>query len=215
MKRILLALDMDDTVADTNNYIADWLINYYEESGLEHLADQVRDLQYEGKTTMQLTGGHREVVSTLIMPSGRFMVDSKPSEIVRKGLFSYLRDFIKDNEHIEITVVVCTHRGFHKKGEEYTDRWLEDNTWYYPVTKLHVIDPAEHLDKIKYLKEQYPEHQVIIFDDNPMGKPTEVLPYHPELIVYTEIAEYPEYAAQTKVKTLDEFKTEFERKINE
>lgn len=211
--KIVLALDMDDTIADTNGFIYNWLINHYQESDRIDLAEEVEANALAGNTTLSLGEPHRTTVATKIMPSGRFMAHSGLTEITRKGLFSYLRDFIKKNDHLSITVVVCTHRGFHKKGEEYTEEWLRENTWYDPVSKIHCIDPAQHRDKVKYMTEMYPDHKVIILDDNPMGHLHEVIPEMKELIVYNQIADYPAYVNQVKCDSLDSFKVAFEKKV--
>lgn len=72
-----------------------------------------------------------------------------------------LREWFPNLEH-----GLATHRGYHKDGERNTMYLL--NEYEVKFDSYHFIDPAQHRDKMGYLRSLHqPDDLIILVDDNP------------------------------------------------
>lgn len=71
---------------------------------------------------------------------------------------------------------VCTHRGYHLAGREFTETSLADNGLDSLTESLHVIDPKVHNDKLIYLRNYFGHDRFILVDDKPIFDSSKPLP---------------------------------------
>lgn len=134
--------DMDDTAFDTHNFMLCYLMNW----GI-----------YPGSDTyITPENGGQPFVDMLA--DGRFMLQANMRDYFIQTVAMLVRD--------GFSVGICTHRGYHAKGERYTRKALEKHLSLFD--HIHCLDGREHPDKIKFLDATYGEGNYILVDDNPI-----------------------------------------------
>lgn len=68
-----------------------------------------------------------------------------------------------------------------------TYRWLENKGLLDYFDMIHSIDNQVHKDKIKFLKATYPDHRILLVDDNPYSDDKE------SVIIYDKINKNKKY----------------------
>lgn len=192
-KNILLAFDMDGTLTLTAKLLR-------EEGKREFVRRQMWDaVKYcrdnpEGSTL--LWPQYMRDVTDEIVREGTFMLRVEPSKIVQQGLLNEVATIRRMNWNKRLDTCVCTHRGFHESGAEYTRIWLADQKANHVIDKIHAIDPALHPNKLEYLSSLYPDHDVHLLDDNPLYHTDGIHDPDPRLCIVSEEGEMPCYANQ-------------------
>lgn len=134
--------DMDDTAFDTHNFMLCYLMNW----GI-----------YPGTDTyITPENGHEPFVEML--EDGRFMLEANMRDYFIQTVALLVRE--------GFSVGICTHRGYHAKGERNTRKALEKHLSLFD--HIDVLDSRQHPDKIAYLNEKYGEGTWILVDDNPV-----------------------------------------------
>lgn len=200
LKPLLIALDMDGTLCLTAKYLRDYAIQQLTIQGRQADLDWIA-----ANPTMStlLWPEHLRNMTDIAVVEGFFMLDVEPSAIVQAGLFDRLRKLRAQVP--EIKVVICTHRGFHKQGEIYTDTWLGEHDGLDVIDELHAIDPKDHPNKLTFLSELYPEYNIRLLDDNPLFRTEEPHDQDSRLMVYEEEGTIPAYQYQFKVNDIRDF----------
>lgn len=134
--------DMDDTAFDTHNFMLCYLLNWGIHPGLD--------------TYITPENGKQPFVDMLA--DGRFMLDAN----MRKYFIQTVAMLVRDG----FSVGICTHRGYHAKGERYTRKSLEKHLSLFD--HIHVLDSREYPDKIAFLDAKYGKGTYILVDDNPI-----------------------------------------------
>uniref|UniRef100_A0AAU8L0Q8 5'(3')-deoxyribonucleotidase n=1 Tax=Pantoea phage Survivor TaxID=3232176 RepID=A0AAU8L0Q8_9CAUD len=192
-KRILLALDADGTMTLTAKYLRLWAIEEFKRLDMHDALEYA--LAHPEQSTLLWPKYMRDITDQCVL-QGDFMIHVEPSELVTKGLFDQLDKLQRRRTHVALDVVVCTHRGFHEKGESNTESWLKDHDKWGVVEKVHAIDPAEHPNKLLFLEQHYPDHDIHLLDDNPLFRSNEVHPRDDRLCIYSEEGNLPCYDNQ-------------------
>lgn len=197
---LLIALDMDGTLCLTAKHLRDYAIRQLTAQGRQSDLDWIA--ANPDMSTLLWPEELRNITDIAVL-EGYFMLDVKPSAIVREGLFDHLRrfrSFVPD-----VKIVVCTHRGFHKLGKTFTNTWLIQHGGMDVIDAVHAIDPNEHPNKLKYLSRMYPERTIRLLDDNPLFR-TEI-PHDQDrrLMVYEEEGVIPAYQHQRKINGARDF----------
>lgn len=134
--------DMDDTAFDTHNFMLCYLMNF----GI-----------YPGTDTyITPENGHEPFVEML--NDGRFMLEANMRDYFIQTVAMLVRE--------GFSVGICTHRGYHAKGERYTRKALAKHLSLFD--HIHCLDSREHPNKIDYLNAVYGEGTWILVDDNPV-----------------------------------------------
>lgn len=134
--------DMDDTAFDTHNFMLCYLMNF----GI-----------YPGTDTyITPENGHEPFVEML--NDGRFMLEANMRDYFIQTVAMLVRE--------GFSVGICTHRGYHAKGERYTRKALAKHLSLFD--HIHCLDSREHPNKIDYLNSVYGEGTWILVDDNPV-----------------------------------------------
>lgn len=97
-----------------------------------------------------------------MLESGRFMLEVDMNDYFIQTLSFLLRE--------GFSLGVCTHRGYHEKGERYTRKALAPHLSMFD--HIHVLNPAEHPDKIAFLNSIHGEDGYYLIDDNPRTQVT-------------------------------------------
>ncbi|AEV89676.1 hypothetical protein OBP_239 [Pseudomonas phage OBP] len=210
-KKVLLAVDMDDTLTETRLIILKDIYNRLIQNG--RLAEATYVNQNYHISPLLWSKEMCDVVYEYVIESGDFMWCASPAKLVRDGLADLLRAFSDHQWGPYFKSVVCTHRGFHKSGLLATTDWLIRHNCDDVFSEVHALDPKEHPNKIDFLRKVYPDYEILLLDDNPFHDPHLVHPYSDEvLIVETEHA-LPGYVNQEKFTDLDDLKVRIIRKM--
>jgi hypothetical protein len=92
-----------------------------------------------------------------ILAEGRFMLETKFREFFIPTVSMLLR--------AGFSIGICTHRGYHERGERYTLKALAKHRSMFDY--IHVINPYDHPDKIAYLDTLHGPDTYILVDDKP------------------------------------------------
>lgn len=198
-KKILLAFDMDDTLVKTGEYLHRFVYNWFAQLKRQDYMKELADLREKGISTMNYPIHLKEVIDEKCVGNGLFMLHSGPSQLGQERSIHMLRRFLREYPGI-IDPVICTHRGFHENGEQFTRTWLDSMGMGDIFNVVHCIDPAEHKDKITYLIGQYPEHEIVLVDDNPLGKHDQEHDFRKEILLYEEENPLNVYDSMKKVQ---------------
>ncbi len=195
-----LVFDMDDTLVDTDASIYQELITHTAHCPI--LTDELTTWRELGLTTLQLSPTLLQVNIKNVLPSGTFMLGTIPSPLT--ACTGALHAFLDKQVELGRIPAICTHRGFHEKGRDYTHQWIETNNLskYFAEEHIHVINPREHGNKLTYLEKHYSDFRLV--DDNPLHDIVTPHPHDPRLLVYPGIGRYAGYVNQRQVLTLQE-----------
>jgi len=134
--------DMDDTAFDTHNFMLCYLMNW----GI-----------YPG-TDSYITPENGKQPFIDMLEDGRFMLEANMRDYFIQTVAMLVRD--------GFSAGICTHRGYHDKGERNTRKSLEKHLSLFD--HIHVLDSRQHPDKIAYLNEVHGEGTYVLVDDNPV-----------------------------------------------
>lgn len=134
--------DMDDTAFDTHTFMLCYLMNW----GI-----------YPGTDTY-ITPKNGKQPFIDMLEDGSFMLKAD----MRPYFIQTVAMLVRDG----FSVGICTHRGYHDKGERYTRKSLSKHLSLFD--HIHCLSSREHPDKIAYLNEKYGEGTWILVDDNPV-----------------------------------------------
>lgn len=210
-KKVLLAFDMDDTFTNTRREIIRGMFNKLTLHKLKTELDYV--LENKDITPLLWTKVMCNSVFEHVVQYGEFMKTATPSPLMEMGLVDLLNKLLSHNWGPYLTSVVCTHRGFHEDGFGHTDEWLKHHNADGVIQDIHVLNPKDHPNKLNFLRKQYPEHEILLLDDNPFHDPHTVHPYSDEVLIYEGIHSLPGYVNQDKFTTLEDFKLRIIRKM--
>lgn len=194
-KHIMLALDMDGTLTKTAGLLRKEGKSEFVKRQMWNAVKHCRD-NPEG-TTLLWPQYMRDVTDEIVR-EGTFMLRVEPTEIVKQGLLSEIATIRKMSWNKRLDTCVCTHRGFHESGEEYTRIWLADQKATHVVDNIHAIDPAKHPNKLEFLEELYPDHEIRLLDDNPLFRTDVPHEYDERLIIVEEEGWIPGYMNQNQ-----------------
>lgn len=194
-KHIMLAFDMDGTITKTAKLLREEGIREFHKRGM------VEAIQYaidnpEGSTL--LWPQYMRDITDEIVREGTFMLRVEPTEIVQQGLLNEIAVIRRMSWNKRLDTCVCTHRGFHDKGVEYTGQWLSQNDAIHVMDNIHAIDPSVHPNKLKFLEEVYPDHEIRLLDDNPLFRTDVPHEYDERLCIVSEEGVVPGYANQNQ-----------------
>lgn len=159
MKPVNLYIDLDDTLLHTHQWMVELM---YRANGYRHTG--------KGFITPENTNGN--IVP--LLDSAEFMRATP----VNQPLVDVLKQL---PDHVQINV--CTHRGYHKKGIQYTEELLDS-------LKIDFIHSFEYLcafkqpNKVDYLRSLGEDY--ILLDDNPKFNDSATLERTGEVMVYTQ-----------------------------
>lgn len=193
-KLVLLALDMDDNLCDTNAFINDSLISHFKRKGQLDRVNQVKELALQ-MSTFLYPEDLRELIWELVIKPGHFMRQAVPTELATGTLFSKLRQLANGSNN-RLKVVVCTHRGFHEHAWSNTKYWLGLHVTPGLITNIHAIKSGEYPNKLDFLQQTYPEYEIVLLDDNPFHDKTKVYEHDPRVVIYDQINRFDTYSAQ-------------------
>lgn len=201
MEPINLVFDMDDTLVRTNQEIYHRLGSFYSvTSGSIAKAFTLKNLQLEGKTTLELPAALKEDSWNHVVSKGEFMLTAEPTRLLCEDR-PWLENLIKLVRQTGGKTAICTHRGFHKKALEYTTRWLERHAVTSLFDHIHVIDGREIPNKIEYLEKHYSHFKLV--DDNPLHEiDKDPAVKDDRLLIFTETRPYRHYEKQTIVRSM-------------
>lgn len=134
--------DMDDTAFDTHTFMLCYLMNW----GI-----------YPGTDTY-ITPKNGKQPFIDMLEDGSFMLKAD----MRPYFIQTVAMLVRDG----FSVGICTHRGYHDKGERYTRKSLSKHLSLFD--HIHCLSSREYPDKIAYLNEKYGEGTWILVDDNPV-----------------------------------------------
>lgn len=201
-KKIILAFDMDDTLVRTGDYLHFNLRHLLKMESRPDLIAEIDELREKGYSTMNYPLHLKELIDKHFVGTGQFMLDAQPSELCSLKDISSLRDLLQEFQGI-IIPLICTHRGFHEYGDQYTRVWIERRGLSTLFGNVHCIDPQEHKDKIVYLKSLYPDDEIVLVDDNPLGRHDGVHEFRKEILLYEEENPLTAYGEMKKIKSMN------------
>ncbi|WNV45985.1 HAD-like protein/GNAT family N-acetyltransferase [Aeromonas phage AerS_266] len=198
MKKLVIAFDKDDTLVNTGAYINENIKQFFAKNNMLEELEKVIELEQHTSTLNYPLEIKLHVDREIIRP-GHFMLHARPTPIGTRSSMRFFQDF-KEKYPEHVSYVICTHRGYHKEGLNYTKRWLKTAMIEHLFDRIHVLDPAKHPDKIVYLKEHHPNTEILLLDDNPLGDHHTVHPTMKELVIYNRLNRFPAYRYQYEYK---------------
>lgn len=210
MNKVLLALDMDDTLCDTQNEVVLRLRRYlYEHAMWDDLMEVYRrsaiNETLRTESTMLYPDHLRQIVKEEIIAPGEYVKTVKPTPLVEgRYLARLIHNLKRQLGHPNFQVVIATHRNDEKNVRENTFEWLFENKMELFIDEMHFIHGS---NKIDFLKEQYPEHQICLLDDNPFGNLHITHPFNESVMIYDRLAVYDAYQHQNKFVSTGQLET--------
>lgn len=198
MKKLVIAFDKDDTLVNTGAYINENIKLFFAKNNMYDELEKVIEIEQYTSTLNYPTEIKSHVNREIIGP-GHFMLHAKPTPIGTRAIMRHFQDF-KALYPEHISYVICTHRGYHEEGLNYTNRWLKTAMIDHVFDHVHVLDPAKNPDKVAYLKGCYPDTEILLLDDNPLGDHHTVHPKMKELVIYNRLNRFPAYQNQYEYK---------------
>lgn len=204
MKKVLLAVDLDDTLCDTQTEVvlrlrerlygrADWeeLARVYEYYHLNQESGQFSTMLYPQHL--------RNLITNEVIKPGHYVRTVKPTAL--KDELTHAISFLRASLGESFTAVVATHRSQEQNVRQGTAEWLMAHDAELLFDELHFIDSQAHANKIAYLKHRFPEHEILLLDDNPFGDPRTIHPHDPAVLVYDKLCNYLGYQHQNRFTT--------------
>lgn len=213
MNKVLLAVDMDDTLCDTQFEINKRLSQHlYDRGMLEHLKNVHRwaKLNEENKrySTLYYPDPMRTIITEHIVPDGGYTATVPATRLVLDGelkrTIAKLKTALGDN----FKPVIATHRHKENQVKENTLGWLDVQHLSSSFEDVHFIYSETHPNKIEYLKKLYPGYLILLLDDNPFGNPNGPHDTDESVLVYQELSIYPGYVNQNKFTTAQDLELE-------
>lgn len=192
-KLVVLAIDKDDCLCDTNSLINSELISIFTRSGDLATVAEIKALSLQ-ISTFEYPEPLRDVIWNEIIKSGNFMRYAPPTDLATGSLWRMLR--VLRNKTSRLKVVVCTHRGFHDQALELTEGWLSNHSLRHEFDGIHAIKSKDYPNKLKFLEETYPGHTIRLLDDNPFHDRGVIHPYDERVVIYDQINRFDSYSEQ-------------------
>lgn len=200
--KVLLVTDMDDTLCDTRAFILDRLFTILTaKKDIEKL--EYLEANADTLPTFLFRRDIRDIIFGEVIVPGNYMVWAKPTQLLTSGYDVLIRE-LKAEYGDDFTSVICTHRGFTVDGKGRTQYWLERQGVEDCFDEVYSIKSSEYPNKIEYLKALYPEHRILLLDDNPLHTPETTADYIKEILIYDGITKLPGYEKQNKFKDLSD-----------
>lgn len=208
MKKVLLAVDLDDTVCDTQSEVVIRLRQIlYGLAQFDDLYDVYKryntNLRLGTESTMLYPEHLRILINTWIIREGSYVSTVKPTQLLSSGGLRNLVENLRILMGDRFTCVVATHRNHEAAVRENTETWLVNQNARQLFDDLHFIHGGRHANKIAYLKEHYPDHEILLLDDNPFGDLHTVHEFDPCVLVYEELCTYDAYQHQRKFRNIE------------
>lgn len=195
MPKIVLAIDLDDTLCDTQAEVVRRLRHYlYDHAMFDDLKWVYNAI---GKISTMMYPPHlREIISNRIIKQGDYVKTVLPGSLIATGQLTALFGLLKDFPG-EVKTVIATHRYTENEIEANTHGWLTQYEVKPHLHDIHFINGQFHSNKIDFLRERYPEHEILLLDDNPFGQLHHEHLYSPNVVVYDKLGKYDAYKHQT------------------
>ncbi|QDB70361.1 hypothetical protein CF8_0193 [Aeromonas phage CF8] len=194
MSHVILALDYDDTLCKTGAYINEQIKYFFWQQGMEKEHQFILDNE-DKMSTMHYPEFIKKHVNEQVIGPGLYMLQAKPTPLATRGIMRVLQDF-KQRYPTHLKIVGCTHRGFHKDGERFTRAWLKTMMIDHMFDDLHMLDSKNDPNKVEFLKQTYPDAQIVLVDDNPLHDHDKIHPKMDELVIYDRENKYEGYKHQ-------------------
>lgn len=201
MNKVLLALDMDDTLCDTQNEVVSRLREILYDLGYFEQLKDVYNFSHLNKiekthSTMLYPGELRTIINEEIIIPGEYIKTVKPTSLITDGGLTATLFHLKNK--IDLSVIIATHRPENPQSVKDTKKWLDDNNFSPFVNAMHFINSKIHSNKINYLKSLYPDYRILLLDDNPLGDLNTIHSHNHNVLVYEKLCIYPCYSQQSK-----------------
>lgn len=208
MSKVLLAIDMDDTMTDTQEEVvlrlrrklydrADW-------DSLKWVYESVNANRKDGLHSTMLYPEHlRQIINKEIIREGSYVRTVKPTKLITDGQLIKMLYRLKDVLAEDLTTIVATHRGVENGVKENTVDWLDRYDVSRHLDDVHFIHSGKHSNKIDFLKSLFPDHEILLLDDNPFGDLQTVHAPNESVLVYQELCKYEAYKHQNKFTSIN------------
>lgn len=208
MSKVLLAIDMDDTITNTQEEVALRLRRKLSEMGDKEGVKWVynsacANLQNGLHSTMLYPEHYRNIINEEIILEGSYVTTVKPTNLVSNGGLTKMLFHLKSVLGPDLTTVIATHRGVENGVKENTIEWLDRYKIFKHLNDIHFIPSKKYSNKINYLKLPYPEHEIMLLDDNPFGDLHTVHAPNKSVLVYDELCKYEAYKHQNKFTSIN------------
>lgn len=200
MTKLVLAFDMDDTLTQTAKYINNTIKRFFADEEMHEELEYVVSNE-NNVSTMCYPDWIKSHIDDRIIGPGLYMLEAGKTALCSPfsiGTLEVLLNQYRD----DIIVVVCSHRGFHPYGEVFSRQWLNDNDLLHLFDHIHMLDSSVTPNKIEFLKDHYPDHEILLIDDNPLSKHAgDIIPYHEEIVIYDNEHRLETYVNQTRYQS--------------
>lgn len=207
MNKVLLALDMDDTLCDTQTEVVLRLRRYlYEHAMWDDLMEVYSRSRINKTTKTQSTMLYpehlRKITKEEIIAKGDYTQTAKSTPLIKGGNLPSLIHALKHQlGHKDFQVVIATHRADENNVQANTIEWLFENGMRPFIDDIYFIDQG---NKVDYLKKKYPDHQICLLDDNPFGDLETDHPFNESVMIYDQLAIYDAYRHQNKFVDIEQ-----------
>lgn len=208
MSKVLLAIDMDDTLTDTQEEVVLRLRHKLYDTAawddLKWVYDAVHANRKNGLHSTMLYPEHlRKIITRDIIREGSYVKTVKPTKLITDGEFLNMLYRLKDILADDLTIIIATHRNAESGVQENTHDWLDRYDISRHLNGVHFIHGGKHSNKIDYLKSLFPEHEILLLDDNPFGDLHTVHAPNESVLVYQELCNYEAYKHQNKFSSVN------------
>lgn len=183
--KTVLAFDMDDTLVDTRMEVFKLAYRYCLSKKLDVFCHELKDKFQKEIPVNLLSKELRSLIDKEVIAKREYLRSASRSSFCDISLENLLIDL--RNGGGEIKIVICTHRGNNKEAFMSTYSWLEDEGILEYFDMIHTIDNKVHKDKIQFLKGTYPDHKVILVDDDPHTEDKE------SVLIFDKINKHKKY----------------------
>lgn len=194
MSKLILACDMDDTLTRTGAYFNKHLKIHFKNNGMTDEFKWVEENETK-LSTMQYPKEISDVINSELIESGKYMLHAEPTALAHRNIMRHIQDYCAKFPGL-IELVICSHRGFHQYGDLYTRQWLETAMIGHLFTDIHMLDSRHDPDKMVFLRQKYPNCEILLVDDNPLHDINTVHPHDEDLVVYNKEHQLPGYVNQ-------------------
>lgn len=207
MSKVLLVLDMDDTLCNTQEEVVIRLRRkLYDKAAWDDLKwvyNSVHANRKDGKHSTMLYPPHlRDIINKDIIQEGSYIKTVTPTTLITDGLLTHMLFRLRDLLGKDFKTVIGTHRNGERDVFENTADWLDRVEFSQYIDDIHFINNTQHRNKIDYLKSIYSEHEILLLDDNPFGDLHTVHAPNESVLVYQELCNYDAYKHQNKFRSV-------------
>lgn len=158
-----ISFDLDDTLVGTRG----WSLNRVIQNNAndKHLKREIDQLMQSRVPSQEQQQWLQDVIWDVLKDS-RFMLHASPTLSLIKRMPDF-KKWLERKIDEGKTLSVTTHRGWTPRGQEYSERWLEQYDLLKYFTDIHCISSSEHPNKLEYLSGIYGSN-FTLFDDNPV-----------------------------------------------